>query len=52
MDSGGGRSCVDDKSAAKLGLKWKRATGREYGTYLGVGGQETPYLGVTDVVRI
>ena len=45
IDSGGARSMCDLETAQMLGVNWTPTKGAEYGTYLGVGGQPTPYTG-------
>ena len=46
FDTGGSRSMVDVSTARKLGIPWR--AGKNFGTFLGVGGVPTPYAGVSD----
>ena len=48
MDTGGARCMMDAATAVKLGVPYIPAHDREFGTFIGVGGQPTAYKGVSD----
>lgn len=49
LDSGGGRTMIDESTARRIGLdiEWAEDTKKHYGTFSGVSGSSCQYLGVT-----
>ena len=45
-DTGGEKSMIDARTAERLGLRYQRARGSEFGKYVTAGGHVQPYFGL------
>ena len=46
LDTGGEKSMIDNQTAERLGLRYMRARGSEFGKYMSPGNVITPYYGL------